>query len=87
MATGRPMVVSRSRGLQDYARDTNALLVEPGRPDELGSSVVRVLSDARMAARLGTAAREFVVTTCDGATYAKAIAAHIRDAAAARSGA
>jgi glycosyltransferase involved in cell wall biosynthesis len=85
MAMGRPLVVSRSRGIADYVRnEDNALVVAPGGADELGSAVVRVANDAALARRLGDAARAFVSSTCASPVYAKNIAALIREAAAAR---
>lgn len=57
-ARGRGLVASRVGGIPDVARDgEEALLVEPGNVDELASALRRVLSDRRLAERLGEAAR------------------------------
>ena len=81
MAMSRPIVISRSRGILDYIRDGGtALTVAPGNSEELGAAVARLVFDTELAGRLGSAAREFVTTTCATAVYAKKIAAVIRDA-------
>jgi glycosyltransferase involved in cell wall biosynthesis len=53
----RPVVASRVGGIPDLVQDeANGLLVEPGNTDRLADAVVRVLTDRRLAERLGAAA-------------------------------
>jgi glycosyltransferase involved in cell wall biosynthesis len=55
-ASGRPVVSTRHGGIPEYVEDgRNGLLVAEGDPDELAEAIIRVLSDAALAERLGTA--------------------------------
>lgn len=55
-ASGRPVVSTRHGGIPEYVDDEgNGVLVAEGSPDELATAIVRVLSDASLAARLGNA--------------------------------
>ncbi len=57
MALGKPVVATRTHGTVDYVRDgENGLLVAPGDAAGLAAAVNRVLADADLATRLGTAA-------------------------------
>jgi glycosyltransferase involved in cell wall biosynthesis len=63
MACGRPVVLSRTRGL--WARESlhdgeNVILVPPGDPGALASAVRAVLDDPRRANAIGVAARAHV---------------------------
>lgn len=50
---GRPIVASRSAGIQDYVTDeVNALIVEPGDPSELRQAIETIWSDLPTHARL-----------------------------------
>src|SRR5439155_16296095 len=54
----RPVVASRVGGIPDLVRDgDNGLLVEPEDTAGLAAALVRVLSDRRLAERLGSAAQ------------------------------
>lgn len=80
MAVGRPLVVSRSRGLEDYLSDgETALVVPPGDAAALASATERLIADPALAARLGTGARQFVVERCQNLVYARALASILRD--------
>ena len=53
LAAGRPIVASDLPAIREVLTDgTNALLVEPGRPDLLAAAISRLLADARLADRL-----------------------------------
>ena len=55
---GRGVVATRVGGIRDLVEDgENGLLVEPGSTRALADALVRVLSDASLAARLGEGAR------------------------------
>jgi glycosyltransferase involved in cell wall biosynthesis len=59
MAHGRPVVASAVGGLLDAVEDERTgLLVPPGDTGALRSAIERLLADAALRARLGTAARE-----------------------------
>lgn len=59
LAHGRPVVATRVGGLPDAVHDgVNGLLVEPGDTAALRAALERLLGDAELRARLGTAARE-----------------------------
>jgi glycosyltransferase involved in cell wall biosynthesis len=63
MACGRPVILSRTRGLwtgQDFAAERDLLLVEPGRPEDLRNAIRRLLDDSDFRERMGRAAREAV---------------------------
>lgn len=65
MACGRPVVLTRTRGLWDRSlRDEgNVLLVAPSHPDALAERISELLDDPARAEELGTAARQHVVAT------------------------
>lgn len=80
MACGRPVVVSRSRGIADYVQHgETALVVEPGNPAALAQAVARLLADPAEAARLGSNARRFVIENCANRVYARRLAATLRE--------
>ncbi len=56
MACGTPVIASRRGGIPEAAGDA-ALLVDPGRPDEVDGALGRVLSDRALAADLGERGR------------------------------
>ena len=61
MASGRPVVVSRTEGLADLFVDgEQGVFVEPGDPDALRASIERLLDDPAEAERMGRAARALV---------------------------
>jgi glycosyltransferase involved in cell wall biosynthesis len=60
MACGRPVVLTRNRGLwtPELLRDgDNCLLVPPGDANALGLAIARIRRDREFAVRLGQAAR------------------------------
>jgi glycosyltransferase involved in cell wall biosynthesis len=62
MASGTPVVASRIGGLAEVVRDgETGYLVEPGDLAALGDRLALLLSDRRLAARLGANARDLVV--------------------------
>ena len=77
-ACGRPVVLSRTRGLWDpaSARDgENVALVPPGDADALASAVGRLLTDREAAAAMGAAARASVEATASVEGYAERLLA------------
>ena len=62
MASGTPVVASRTGGLAEVVADgETGFLVEPGDVEALGDRLALLLSDRRLAARLGSNARDLVV--------------------------
>ncbi len=62
MASGTPVVASRIGGLAEVVVDgETGFLVQPGDVEALGDRLARLLSDRRLAARLGANARDLVV--------------------------
>jgi glycosyltransferase involved in cell wall biosynthesis len=81
MACGRPVVLSRTRGLwaPDALRDgENVVLASPGDPGELARSVLGVLEDDRRAAAIGSAARAEVLRAATVDAYAERLLAVCR---------
>jgi Glycosyl transferases group 1/Glycosyltransferase Family 4 len=63
MSCGRPVVLTKTRGLwapEHFIDGDNCLLVPPGDATALGAAISRLRSDAALAARIGSAARETV---------------------------
>jgi len=57
-ATGRPVVMTHSPGLDDYVRhEETGLVTPPGDPARLAEAAIAVLEDAELADRLGNAGR------------------------------
>lgn len=66
MACGKPVVLSRIRGLWDpeaYKDGENCMLVEPGDPAALGAAVSHLLDDDEQRTRIGAAARRTAENT------------------------
>jgi len=62
MAYGCPTIYSqRGSGPELIEDGRDGLLIEPDRPDEIAEAIVRVLTDDRLARRLGEAGRERVM--------------------------
>lgn len=79
MATGSSLIVSRSEGVDEYLDDgKTALVVPPGDAAAMGDAILRLTSDPALAARLGSAARAFVVEHCANQVYARRLAAILR---------
>lgn len=58
-ACGRPVVASRAGGVLEIIRENqNALLHEPGDPNELAAALARLIADSSLRLRIGTAARK-----------------------------
>jgi glycosyltransferase involved in cell wall biosynthesis len=69
MALGRPVVATRGGGPDDIVDDGhNGLLVAPRDHDEMAASVVRLLEDRDLAARIGAAAAERAAQFSERAT-------------------
>ncbi|MFG6492863.1 glycosyltransferase family 4 protein [Microbacterium sp. P03] len=63
MATGRPVVETRTPGMDDYvAHGDTGLLSEPGDPDALAAHVLELLEDPERAREMGRSARRTVET-------------------------
>jgi alpha-maltose-1-phosphate synthase len=61
MASGTPVVASRIGGLAEVVVDgETGFLVPPGDTEALGDRLARLVSDRRLAARLGANARDLV---------------------------
>jgi glycosyltransferase involved in cell wall biosynthesis len=74
MATARPVVLSRTRGLwaPDELRDgENLLLVAPGDPGELARAVCSLLDDPKRASAIAGRARESVLAAATTQRYAE----------------
>lgn len=74
MACGRPVVLSRTRGLfgpELLADGHNIVLTSPGDASELARSVSMLLADNPLAAALGARAREAVVANATMPDYAE----------------
>jgi glycosyltransferase involved in cell wall biosynthesis len=81
MATGRPTIVSDSRGVKDYVRNGDTVLaVPPGDAGALASAILQLTHSPAEARRLGDNARRFVVEHCDNRLYAGQLAEIIRKA-------
>jgi glycosyltransferase involved in cell wall biosynthesis len=78
-AVGTPVVCSDRGGLREAAGDA-ALLASPDDPDALAEAIVRLLSDADLAARLSSRGRERVRSFTWEAAYEQ-VATAWRDAA------
>ena len=74
MAYGRPVVATAVGGLPDAIRDgENGLLVPPGDPAALREAIERLLADAGLRERLGTAARAHVEANLSWSTATAAV--------------
>jgi glycosyltransferase involved in cell wall biosynthesis len=65
MACGKPVVLSRFKGLWDpevFKSGENCILVEPENPKVLRDSIIQLLQNPRLCARIGTGARETATT-------------------------
>jgi glycosyltransferase involved in cell wall biosynthesis len=79
MATASPIVVSDSRGVRDYARNSETMLVvPPGDPGAMANAILTLTQAPNDARRLGDNARRWVVEHCDNRVYARRLAAVIK---------
>lgn len=61
-ACGKPVIGARSAGIPDAVlHEQTGLLIEPGNADEMADALLRVLTDAELADRLGREGRRRVV--------------------------
>jgi len=61
MAAGLPVIGTRVGGIPEIIRDgINGILVEPGKPNELGSAIIKVLKDRTLSEKLKQAGLETV---------------------------
>ena len=81
MATGKPVLVTRTPGIADYAdADENALVVPPADPAALAAAIQRLGGDAALSDRLARCARQTVDAGRNLQTYAQALAQIVREA-------
>ena len=80
MSMGKPVVCSKTRGQTDVLRDDETgVYVPPGDAPALREAITRLLDDPERAARLGSAARDWVVEHADIERYAdRLVAASVR---------
>jgi glycosyltransferase involved in cell wall biosynthesis len=84
MAMARPLIVSASRGMADYARDGDtAAVVGVGDAGAMARTILELAQAPDRARGLGERARRFLVEHCDNRVYAKAMAQILRDVVAA----
>jgi glycosyltransferase involved in cell wall biosynthesis len=78
MATGRPVVITESPGMDDYLDDGGtALLVPARRADAVGESVIRLLDDPAAAEQMGDRGRAAVERGLTTAHLARNLAGFI----------
>jgi glycosyltransferase involved in cell wall biosynthesis len=78
MATGRPVVITGSPGMDDYLDDGGtALLVPARRAEALGESVIRLLDDPAAAEQMGDRGRATVERGLTTAHLARNLAGFI----------
>ena len=72
MASGTPVIVSTGAGSSELLTDgENALLVPPGRPDEIASCMKRLCGDAQLYSKLSTNGRRFVEESVSWDSYGR----------------
>jgi glycosyltransferase involved in cell wall biosynthesis len=75
MSSGKPVIVSTSPGLADYAEDgVNCRVVPSGDPVALRQAIDALLADDAERGRLGANARRFAVGSCSRAANAAQLA-------------
>lgn len=81
MACGCAVVTSGSRGIADYVIDgTTAVVAPPGSPEALARAMTTVLKwNSERRRQLGASARQFVLSGCANAVYARTLAALITE--------
>jgi glycosyltransferase involved in cell wall biosynthesis len=88
MAHGRPVVASAVGGLVDHVEDgVTGVLVPPRDPSALRAALVRLLGDADLRERLGTAARERARERYDWAAVTRRLVGLYEEVGAIRPGA
>lgn len=82
MAMAKPVIVTATEGQRDVVVDgVTGVLVSPQDPTALRMELRRLLSDARERRRLGSNARDAVLTHFNLPIYARALQGHLLDAA------
>ena len=72
MASGTPVIVSTGAGASEILRDEEtALLVPPGRPEEIASRLRRLCEDGELYAKLSRGGRKFVEENVSWDAYGK----------------
>lgn len=80
MATGRPVVITESPGMDDYLHDGGtAVLVPPRRADVLCEGIIRLLDDPAQAEHMGHRGRAAIEQGLTTAHLARNLARFIRD--------
>jgi glycosyltransferase involved in cell wall biosynthesis len=80
MATGRPVIITESPGMDDYLHDgSTALLVPPRRADVLCEGIIRLLDDPAAAEHIGHRGRAAIEQGLTTAHLARNLARFIRD--------
>jgi glycosyltransferase involved in cell wall biosynthesis len=63
MASARPIVATRVGGMREaIVSERSGILVPSGNSEDLAAAMIRIMEDRRLAAKLGAAAREVVLT-------------------------
>jgi glycosyltransferase involved in cell wall biosynthesis len=76
MASGLPCVGSRVGGIPEIIDDgVTGLLVEPGRPPDLGAALVTLLNDSEKRSRMGRAGRSRAASMFTTSAMARSVAA------------
>lgn len=66
MAMGKPVVISRAGGIPEFVQDgATGWLADPLNPDDFAQKIINVFSDSDGARRMGTAARQLILTKLD----------------------
>lgn len=79
-AMGKPLVLTDIRGCREVAREgVEGLLVPPGDAERLTEAIARLLADAELRERLGSAARERARERFDERGVADRVVAHYRE--------
>jgi glycosyltransferase involved in cell wall biosynthesis len=80
MASGAPLIASRSDGIADYVQDeVTARLVAPSDPGALAKAMTDLIAQPAFGRSLAAEARRFVVDRCDNRRYAADLAVILRD--------
>jgi glycosyltransferase involved in cell wall biosynthesis len=79
MATGRPVVISRTPGIEDYVRDeVTGRLAVPSDPDSFADVILELLSDTGHLSSMGEAAAAYTRKYHSEATMCRSLASVVR---------
>lgn len=81
LASGRPVIASRTRGLADFLDTVPVIQFEPGDVDALRAAIVATLADPDEAARRGAQGRAVALARLDQRHYAAALVGAMRELA------